>query len=77
LKYGDFPLGMVDKLFALPWERLGYNTQRGAYVVDLTRDHLRDAPSYQEGTQPDWSDPAWNKSVYDYYGSDPNRSRFF
>jgi hypothetical protein len=75
LKYGSF-LGMGGKLFALPWELLEYDTERGAYVIDLPQDQLRDAPSYAENTQPDWSDPAWNKSVYDYYGSDSGRFRF-
>jgi hypothetical protein len=72
LKYGSF-LGMGGKLFALPWDVLEYDTERSAYIIDLPQDRLSGAPSYAEGTQPNWSDPAWNKSVYDYYGADSSR----
>ena len=72
LKYGSF-LGMGGKLFALPWEVLEYDTERSAYVIDLPEDQLRGAPSYDETAEPNWSDPAWNKSVYDYYGADASR----
>ena len=72
LKYGSF-LGMGGKLFALPWDVLEYDTQRSAYIIDLPEDQLRGAPSYPEDTQPNWSDPAWNRSVYNYYGADASR----
>jgi hypothetical protein len=72
LKYGSF-LGMGGKLFALPWEVLEFDTERSAYVIDLPEDQLRGAPSYDESAQPNWSDPSWNKSVYDYYGADTSR----
>jgi PRC-barrel domain len=75
LKYGSV-LGIGGKLFALPWEVLEYDAERGAYIIDLPQDQLRNAPSYEENTQPDWSDPAWNRSVYDYYGSDASRFTF-
>jgi hypothetical protein len=76
LKYGSV-LGIGGKLFALPWEVLEYDPRRGAYIIDLPEDQLRNAPSYDENTQPAWSDPAWNRSVYDYYGSDASRLTFF
>ncbi len=75
LKYGSV-LGIGGKLFALPWEVLEYDPERDAYIIDLPQDQLRNAPSYEENTQPDWSDPAWNKSVYGYYGSDASRFTF-
>ena len=71
LKYGSF-LGMGGKLFALPWDVLHYDKERGAYIVDLPVEQLRGAPSFTEDTDPDWSDPAWNKGLHDYYGSGAN-----
>lgn len=68
LKYGSF-LGMGGKLFALPWDQLKYDTRRGSYVVDIPEDRLRDAPSFEDSNQPDWSDPTWNRGLHDYYGS--------
>jgi hypothetical protein len=71
LKYGSF-LGMGGKLFALPWDQLKYNADRAAYIVDLPVEQLRGAPAYEETSQPEWSDPTWNRSVHDYYGSRAN-----
>lgn len=68
LKYGSF-LGMGGKLFVLPWDQLKYHKERSAYIVDIPVETLRGAPSYEETTQPNWSDPAWNRGVHDYYGS--------
>jgi hypothetical protein len=68
LKYGSF-LGMGGKLFALPWDQLKFDAQRGSYVVDIPEDRLRNAPSFEETTEPNWSDPAWNRGLIDYYGS--------
>ncbi len=68
LKYGSF-LGMGGKLFALPWDQLKYDKERGAYIVDIPAETLKSAPSFEETSQPDWSDPSWNRSLHDYYGS--------
>lgn len=69
LKYGSV-LGMGGKLFALPWDQLSYDTERSAYVVDVPVERLKGAPSFEENTQPNWSDPARNRGIHDYYGSD-------
>ncbi|HEX4112931.1 MAG TPA: PRC-barrel domain-containing protein [Stellaceae bacterium] len=71
LKYGSV-LGMGGKLFALPWDQLKYDTGRGAYIVNVPEDRLRGAPSFEESSQPNWSDPGWNRSVHDYYASGAN-----
>ena len=71
LKYGSF-LGMGGKLFALPWDQLKYNTDRGAYIVNIPEDRLRGAPSFEESAEPNWSDPAYNRGLHDYYGSSAN-----
>jgi hypothetical protein len=68
LKYGSF-LGMGGKLFALPWDVLKYDTRRGGYIVDIPEDRLKNAPSFDEGTEPAWGDRAYDKQIHDYYGS--------
>ena len=75
LKYGSF-LGLGGKLFALPWDVLKYNKERGAYIVNIPEDRLKNAPSYDEATPPNMADPSWNKSVHDYYGSSANWYNF-
>jgi PRC-barrel domain len=68
LKYGSF-MGMGGKLFALPWDMLKYDTSRDAYIVGIPVERLKGAPSYDEGTEPNWGDPQYAKDVHDYYGS--------
>lgn len=68
LNYGSF-LGMGGKLFAVPWDMLKYNTQRNAYVIDMPEDRLKNAPSFDAGTQPMWGDRDYDKQLHDYYGS--------
>jgi hypothetical protein len=68
LKYGSF-LGMGGKLFALPWDILKYDTRQDAYVVGIPEEQLKNAPSFDAGSTPNWGDPAYNKQLHDYYGS--------
>jgi len=69
LNYGSFLGLMGGKLFAVPWDMLKYNTQRNAYLIDVPEERLKNAPSFDAGTYPDWNDKAYHKQVHDYYGS--------
>jgi hypothetical protein len=68
LNYGSF-LGMGGKLFALPWDILKYDTRRDAYVVGIPEERLKAAPSYEAGSEPNWGDPRYDKTLHEYYGS--------
>jgi sporulation protein YlmC with PRC-barrel domain len=68
LQYGSF-LGMGGKRFALPWDLLKYDTGRSAYLVDIPEDRLKDAPNFDEGSEPTWGDRDYNRQVHEYYGS--------
>jgi sporulation protein YlmC with PRC-barrel domain len=66
MSFGGF-LGIGERYHALPWSTLTYDTSRGGYVVDITRDRLESAPSYASDETP-WSDPEYGNRVSDYYG---------
>ena len=68
LKYGSF-LGIGGKLFALPWDTLKYDTSRDAYLINIPDDRLKNAPSFDEGSEPNWGDAQYAKQIHDYYGS--------
>ncbi|MBV9250984.1 MAG: PRC-barrel domain-containing protein [Acetobacteraceae bacterium] len=68
--FGGF-LGIGERHYPLPWEKLKYDTALGGYVVDIDRRTLEGAPSYTDAERANWGDRAWNQRVYDYYGSRP------
>jgi sporulation protein YlmC with PRC-barrel domain len=66
MSFGGF-LGMGEKYHPIPWEVLNYNEEEGAYVVDLDRDRLTNAPMYGRGDEPDWSDRGYGERIRSYY----------
>lgn len=69
LTFGGF-LGVGDRYYPLPWDKLSYNTEMGGYIVDVSREVLEAAPCYaEEGA--DWTDEAFARNVSSYYGSAP------
>jgi sporulation protein YlmC with PRC-barrel domain len=68
LSYGGF-IGLGDKHFAVPWDMLRYNAERGAFVIDMAEDKLKNAPGFDEANLQDLADPRWAKPLHDYYGS--------
>lgn len=70
LSFGGF-LGIGDRYYPLPWEKLNYSTEMGGYVVDVDREVLEGAPSYTDEATAGWNDEAWRRGVYTYYGVHP------
>ena len=70
LSFGGF-LGIGDRYYPLPWEKLTYNTEVGGFVVDIDRDVLEGAPSYTDEATANWNDREWDRRVYDHYGVPP------
>ena len=59
-------LGMGESYHPLPWSTLTYDTDLGGYVVGLTKERLRNAPSHKTG-QDTLSDMAYWRRVKDYW----------
>ena len=68
MSFGGF-LGMGQSYHPLPWEVLTYDTNQGGYVVDLDKDRLTNAPSYQADEDPFASDPLFGQRIDDYWKS--------
>lgn len=66
MNFGGF-LGMGESHHPLPWEALDYDTDRGGYVVNVSKDRLKDSPSYGANEQPSY-DRQYGQNVYSYYG---------
>lgn len=67
LSFGGF-LGFGTKHHPLPWEQLTYDRKRDGYVVALTTEQLKGAPSYDSADEPDWSSAETRDGISGYYG---------
>src|SRR5262249_25497700 len=61
-------LGMGSKLFPVPWRALDYNKNWEAFVIDIDKERLENAPGFDPDNPPDMGDESWGRNVYDYYG---------
>jgi len=59
--------GMGERDYPLPWNALAYDPEKGGYVVDLDKDRLKDAPSFERGADPSY-DRDYGEQVFTYYG---------
>ena len=66
LSFGGL-FGMGERYYPLPWDVLTYDTDKGGYVVDLDKDKLEKAPSFERGQDPTY-DRDYGEQVYTYYG---------
>ena len=68
LSFGGI-LGMGDKLFAVPWERLTLDTVNKRFLLNVDKDLLKNAPGFDKNNWPDMGSEAWNQQMEAFYGS--------
>jgi sporulation protein YlmC with PRC-barrel domain len=71
LAFGGF-LGMGEKLFAVPWDALKLDTENKRFVLDVEKSRLASAPGFDPSHWPDMADTTWERSIHDYYGTQPH-----
>ena len=67
MSYGGM-LGMGQRYYPLPWQMLTYDTRQGGYRIDMTERDLKDAPSFDRETEPDFND-SYSDRVHGWYGT--------
>lgn len=70
LSFGGF-LGMGDKLFAVPWNALNFSPAQEAFVLNVDKEVLKNAPGFDKDNWPNMSDASWRSDIYSYYGTKP------
>jgi sporulation protein YlmC with PRC-barrel domain len=65
MSFGGF-LGMGEKYHPLPWQTLKYDDQKGGYVVNLAKQRLQDAPTYDGSSDFQWTSD-YGRTVDSYY----------
>lgn len=66
LSFGGF-LGMGEKLFALPWNKLHVDQERKCVILNATKEQLKDMPGFDKNHWPDMTDPTWESKIATYY----------
>jgi sporulation protein YlmC with PRC-barrel domain len=70
LSFGKI-LGVGGKHFPLPWSALNYDTRKGGYLVDIDKERLKNAPSFETDQDLSWT-ADYGRSIDKYYGA-PSR----
>ena len=62
-------MGMGETYYPVPWSVLDYNPDKGGYVVPMTKDALKNAPSYElkDLTKNDGDFGDIRQQSYNYY----------
>lgn len=68
LSFGGF-MGLGDRLFAVPWPALLLDTANHRFVLNITKETLKDAPGFNKDRWPSMADPAWAQGVARFYGT--------
>ncbi len=70
LSFGGF-LGLGAKLYAVPWGRLRFDESRAAYVIDLAREQIENAPHFLRKDLAPLFDAEWNRRLVEYFDALP------
>jgi sporulation protein YlmC with PRC-barrel domain len=53
-------LGIADRLHAVPWQSLQTQTGRSAFILDIDKERLKNAPGFDKKNWPNLSDEKWS-----------------
>lgn len=77
ISFGGF-LGLGDKLFAVPWEALTLDTENHAFILNVSKEKLENAPGFEKDNWPSTVEykSGWLVDVYQFYGHRPYWSNY-
>lgn len=70
LSSGGF-LGMGEKLHAIPWSALTLDTDEKCFRLNVTADHVKNAPAFDKEHWPSMADERWGSSLHQHYNQQP------
>ena len=68
IEFGSF-LGLVGKLFAVPFTELQVDPARKIFILNRDKDYLKESPGFDKSHWPDTNDHSYFDNVTMYYGS--------
>jgi sporulation protein YlmC with PRC-barrel domain len=66
LSFGGI-MGIGDKLFAVPMERISIDTEKECCVFNVEKERLENAPGFDKDHWPNTADKTWQSSIAYYY----------
>lgn len=69
LEFGGF-MGIGSKLFAIPLESLQFSEKDDSITLDVNKEKLENAPSFDKDNWPMTADTKFVDSVYKHYGQE-------
>jgi hypothetical protein len=60
------PLGMDDRLFAVPWNAFKQGKDNKRFLLDIDTRHLKNAPGFDKDQWPNMADTTWNSTIESY-----------
>jgi hypothetical protein len=66
VSFGGF-LGIGEDYYPIPWPNLKYDTRVEGYRTAVTEEQLKGAPRFSRSSDWDWSNPAKERDIDDYY----------
>lgn len=76
LSFGSF-LGMGEKLFAVPWGALKLDTENKRFLLNVSKDRLKNAPGFDKDDWPDLADKTLANDLHAYYGTKPSSNTVY
>jgi sporulation protein YlmC with PRC-barrel domain len=64
-------LGLGGKLVAVPWHALVLKPGERTFILNMDKEKLQNAPSFEKNSWPELTDRQWLSEVYTYYGNQP------
>ena len=68
LSFGGI-LGIGDRLFAVPWQALRLRPEEHAFVMDVKKEKLENAPGFDKDNWPNMADVKWAERINTFYGT--------
>ena len=70
MAFGGF-LGLGEKRHPVPWASMTYDTSKDGYVIPLSKEELKEAPTLDPDQYSQLGDPDYDAAVYTHYKAEP------
>lgn len=70
LSFGGL-MGMGDKLFAVPMDRIQTSSADREFAIDISKETLKNAKGFEDNSWPDWNDAQYQNSVDTVFKDQP------